>query len=53
MRRLWYYTSKALGDKAGRNNREADIVATIRLLLILQAVATNIFIVAGVIKHWN
>ena len=51
--KIWYYISKALGPKTGQTDREADIIATIRLLLILQAVATNIFIVAGVIKHWN
>ena len=50
--KFWYYLSKALGSKEGKNNKEADIVAFIRLFLILQAVVTNLCIIAGVIRHW-
>jgi hypothetical protein len=50
--KLWYYLSKALGSKEGKNDSEADVVAFIRLLLILQAVVTNLCIITGVIRHW-
>jgi len=43
----------ALGSKAGKDNQEADIVAIIRLLFVLQVIVTNSFIIAGVIKHYN
>lgn len=44
--------AKALGEKASADNHEADKVACIRVILILQAIVTNVFIVAGVIRHW-
>ena len=44
--------AKALGEKAGKDNNEADKIAWIRVIILAQAVATNLFIVAGVIKHW-
>jgi len=50
--RIWYFLSKAVGDKSGKNNEEADIIAFIRLLIILQAVVTNFYIIAGIIRHW-
>ena len=49
---LWRIWAKALGEKASENNREADRVAFIRTLIVLCYVITNLFIVAGVIKHW-
>lgn len=45
--------AKALGEKAGKSDEEADKVAWIRAIILAQAVATNLFIVAGVIKHWS
>jgi len=45
---LW---AKALGEKAGSTD-EADIVALIRTLIILQAILCNFFIVANIIKNW-
>lgn len=50
---MWKYIAKALGEKSGASDKEADIVAMIRLVLILQAIVTNMFIVAGVIRHWS
>lgn len=50
--RIWYYLCKAVGDKAGKNNSEADTIAFIRLLIVLQAVITNFYIIAGIIRHW-
>lgn len=52
MSRFWRLWAKALGEKAGKTNKEADRVALIRTLIVLCYIITNIFIVAGVIRHW-
>lgn len=49
---IWRVWAKALGQKDGRNDREADAVALIRTMLVLLAVVTNIMIIAGIIRHW-
>jgi len=49
---MWRLWCKALGEKAGKSNKEADTVALIRTLIVLCYVVTNCFIVAGVIRHW-
>ena len=51
--KLWTLWAKALGEKAFPANNAADKVAFIRTILVLQAVVTNCFIVAGIIRHWN
>jgi len=48
---IWRLWAKALGEKAGSTD-EADIVALIRTLIILQAILCNFFIVANIIKNW-
>ena len=48
----WRLLAKAIGDKAGNTDKEADVVAIIRLLLILLTVATEVAIISGIIKHW-
>jgi hypothetical protein len=47
--RLW---AKALGAKEGNTDAEADRIALIRTAIMLCYVITNIFIIAGVIRHW-
>jgi hypothetical protein len=47
--RLW---AKALGEKSGKNDNEADKIAIIRTIIVLSYLTTNAFIIAGVIKHW-
>ena len=49
-RRIW---AKALGEKSGKSDEEADFIATIRTLIFVQLVITNCFIIAGNIRHWN
>ena len=49
---MWKLWAKALGEKAGEDNKEADKVACIRSLIVLSYIITNIFIIAGVIRHW-
>ena len=48
--RIWAY---ALGQKEGRSNKEADRIAFIRTLIMVQLMITNGFIIAGNIRHWN
>jgi hypothetical protein len=47
---VWRIVCKSLGEKAGKNNQEADRIAIIRLLMFLSIFITNSFIVAGVIR---
>jgi len=49
---MWRLWAKALGEKATSSNNESDKVAFLRTLLILQAIITNIFIIANAIHHW-
>lgn len=50
---MWRLWAKALGEKASSEDKEADQVAIIRTLIIISYITTNMFIVAGVIRHWN
>jgi hypothetical protein len=50
---MWRLWAKALGEKASDEDKEADRVAIIRTLIIISYITTNMFIVAGVIRHWN
>ena len=50
---MWRIWAKALGEKYGRNDREADIIASIRTLIFISYLVTNCFIVSGVIRHWD
>jgi hypothetical protein len=46
----WRLLAKALGSKEGKNDKEADKVAFIRLLMFLSILITNCFIVFGVAR---
>ena len=50
---MWRIWAKALGEKYGRNDREADTIACIRTLIFVSYLVTNTFIISGVIRHWN
>jgi hypothetical protein len=50
---MWRLWAKALGEKASENNTEADRIAIIRSVIVISYFITNMFIIAGVIKHWN
>lgn len=52
MRNLWRLWAKSIGEKASDDNREADKIATIRTLIVLIYIITNVFICANVIRHW-
>ena len=49
---MWRLWAKALGEKAGKNDVEANQIAIIRTIIVLAYIITNIFIIAGVIRHW-
>ena len=50
---MWRWWAKALGEKATKNDREADHIAHIRTVIFGTYLLTNLFIIAGVIRHWN
>jgi hypothetical protein len=50
--KIWHIWAKALGQKEGRTDNEADRIALIRSLIVLFYIITNLFIIAGVIRHW-
>ena len=52
-RKVWRLWCKALGEKYGRNDREADLIAGIRTFIFISYLVTNLFIISGVIRHWN
>lgn len=53
MKRIWRLLAKAIGEKTGDTDKEADRIACIRTVILLTYIVTNCFIVAGVIRHWN
>ena len=48
---MWRVWAKSLGQKEGKNDREADLVAIIRTVIMVQLLITNFFIIAGNVKH--
>jgi hypothetical protein len=48
----WRIWAKALGEKAGRNDNEADNIALLRSILLFINMATCFFIIANVIHNW-
>jgi len=53
IKQIWRLWAKALGEKIGNSDQEADRVACIRTIIVLSYIITNCVIVAGVVKHWN
>jgi hypothetical protein len=49
---MWRLWCKALGEKHGKTNSEADKIALIRTIIVVSYFITNCFIVAGVLRHW-
>ena len=52
MKRFWRHWARALGEKVGESNKDADVVAFWRTLIILQAIITYLFIVINILKGW-
>jgi hypothetical protein len=53
LEQMWKLWSLALGEKAHKRDHLADKVAILRTVIFLTYLATNLFIVAGVVRHWN
>ena len=51
--KIWRLWAKALGEKSGASDKEADKIASIRTLIVLIYMITNLVIIAGVVRHWN
>lgn len=49
----WRIWAKALGEKSGKDDREADTIACIRTLIFVSYLVTNVAIVANAVRHWN
>tara|TARA_R110002153_G_scaffold92084_2_gene223865 strand:- start:1506 stop:1670 length:165 start_codon:yes stop_codon:yes gene_type:complete len=52
MNKLWRLWAKALGEKVGESNEEADRIALFRSLIIFQALVTNLLISINIILMW-
>lgn len=52
LRNAWRLWAKALGEKSGTTDAEANKIACIRTAIVLVYIVTNLFIVAGIIRHW-
>lgn len=51
---MWRLWAKALGEKANiHDDDESDRIAFIRTVVVLVYLFTNVFIIAGVIRHWS
>jgi hypothetical protein len=50
MKKIWRLIAKSLGEKSGKNNKEADEVAVVRLLMFLSIFITNCFIIFNAIR---
>ena len=50
---IWRIWAKALGEKAGKNDKESDIIACVRTFIFCTYLITNIAIVANAVRHWN
>lgn len=50
---FWRWWAKSLGEKPSKCDKESDKIASIRTLIFFTYLITNIFICAGVIRHWN
>jgi hypothetical protein len=49
---IWRIWAKSLGEKQGKTDKESDLIAIVRTVILLCYIITNIFIIAGVIRHW-
>jgi hypothetical protein len=49
---MWRLWSKALGEKASSDSKEADKIACVRTAIVLQAVVCNLFIVWNILRKW-
>ncbi len=53
MSKLWKLWCLSLGEKASDNSDEADIIAWFRTVIVLLNTVTCLFIISGIIHHWQ
>jgi len=53
MKNAWRVWAKALGEKAGEDDKEADRVAMVRTVLVVVNFITCFFIVANILNNWS
>ena len=53
IRKVWRIWAKALGQKDGRDDREADTIAGIRTFILISYMVTNVAIVANAVRDWD
>lgn len=51
-KQLWRLWAKAIGEKEGATDAEADKIALIRTIIVLVNFITCFFIIAGNIHNW-
>jgi len=51
-KKYWRLWAKAMGEKASKENREADKIAFIRTIIILLNCTCAIFIMANIVHNW-
>ena len=49
-KKTWRSWARALGEKTGETDKDADRVAIFRTLIILQAIITNLLICWNILK---
>jgi hypothetical protein len=47
---IWRLIAKSLGEKSGKDNKESDKIAVIRLLMFLSIFITNSFIIFNAVR---
>ena len=52
MRQAWRLWCHALGPKASADDKEADMIAVIRTIILAIYIVTNFGIVINIIHHW-
>ena len=51
---IWKIWKYALGSFADDKTRDYDnVVAVVRTIILFTYLITNVFIISGVIRHWN
>ena len=52
-KKYWRIWAKAMGEKASKENREADKVAFIRTVIVLINCVCAIFIMTNIVHNWS
>ena len=53
-RKVWTIWKYALGSFADEKTKKYDnVVVLVRSLILVAYLVTNLFIISGVIRHWN